>query len=111
MEKKIEHPQGGTIYSEWVRKGHKCERKMCRKLTRKYKLNKENIIRMKETVNQRMQLKAQRMQRYEKHGKLYWQNVTFKNDINKLYREIWEVEVTVNKIPAINAIENVWDTI
>ena len=66
---------------------------------------------MKETVDQRMQLKAQKLQRYEKHGKLYRQNVTFKNDTNKFYREIWKEKVTVNKIPAINAIENFWDTI
>ena len=77
----------------------------------KYKLNEENITRMKETVDQRMHLKAQKLQRYEKHGKLCRQNVTFKNDTNKFYREIWKEKVTVNKIPAINAIENFWDTI
>ena len=48
---------------------------MCRKLKRKYKLNKENITRVKETVKQRIQLKAQRMQRYEKCGKFYCQNL------------------------------------
>ena len=35
MEKKIEHPQGGTIYTEWVRKGQKCERKKVQKVNKK----------------------------------------------------------------------------
>ena len=42
-----------------------------RTLKRKYKLNVENIARVKETVKQRTQLKAQRMGRYEKRGKFY----------------------------------------
>ena len=53
---------------------------MFRKLKRKYKLNRENITRVKGTVKQRMQLKAQRMQIYEKGGKFYHQNLIFKND-------------------------------
>ena len=66
---------------------------------------------MKETVKQRMQLKAQRMRGYEKRGKFYRQNLIFKNDENKFYEEIGKEEVTVNKTPAINNIERFWDTI
>ena len=43
---------------------------------------------MNETVKLRMQLKAQRMGRYEKRGKLYCQNLIFKNDAKKFYVEI-----------------------
>ena len=35
--------------------------KICRKLKKKYKLNKENMNNNKETVKQRIQFKAQRM--------------------------------------------------
>ena len=39
---------------------------MCRKVKRKYKLDKKNKTRVKETVKQRIQFKAQRMRIYEK---------------------------------------------
>ena len=58
-----------------------------------------------------MQLKAQRMRRYEKREKFYHQNLIFKSDAKKLYREIGEEKVTVNETPAINDIERFWDTI
>ena len=42
----------GTFYTELVRAGHTFERKICRMLKRRYKLNKKNITRVKETVKQ-----------------------------------------------------------
>ena len=50
------------------------------------------------------------MQRYEKCGKFYHQNLIFKNDAKKFYREIGKEKVTVNETPAINDIERFWDT-
>ena len=44
-----------------LERGINVKGKMCRKSSRKYKLNVENIVRAKETVKQRMQFKAQRM--------------------------------------------------
>ena len=78
---------------------------MCRKLKRKYKLNEENIARLKERVKKRMQLKAQRRRKYEKRGKCYQQNLIFKNDGKKFYREIGKEKVTVNETSTINDIE------
>ena len=57
-----------------------------------------------------MQIKTQRMRRYEKHGKFYHQNLIFKNDARKFYREIGQEKVTVNETLAINDIERSWDT-
>ena len=47
------------------------------KVKEKKKLSKENITRLKETLKQRMQLKTQEMQRYEKRGKSCYQNLFF----------------------------------
>ena len=60
---------------------------------------------VKETVKQRIQLKARRMRTYEKRGKFYRQNLDFKNDAKKLYREIRKGKVKVNATPVINDIE------
>ena len=80
MEKEIELLRGELSILSELEMGINVKGKICRKLKRKYKLNIENITRMKETVKQRMQLKAQRMRIYEKHGKLYHQNLIFQND-------------------------------
>ena len=99
-----------SILSE-LERGISVKGKMCRKLKRKYKLNEENITTVKETVKQRMQHKVQRMRRYEKRGKFYRQNLIFKNDAKKFYREIGKEKVTVNEAPPINDIERFWDTL
>ena len=59
----------GAIYTEWVREGHKCEKKNVQKV--------ENLI--------------------------------FKNDAKKFYREIGKEKVTVNETTAINDIERLGD--
>ena len=46
-----------------LQKGMNVKGRACRTLKRKYKINKDNII--KETVKQKMQLKAQRLRKYE----------------------------------------------
>ena len=74
-------------------------------LKRKYKLNEENIARLKERVKKRMQLKAQRRRKYEKRGKCYYQNLIFKNDGKKFCRELGKEKVTVNETSTINDIE------
>ena len=66
MEREIEHLQVELSVLSELERCINVKGKMCRKLKRKYKLDKENITRVKETVKQRMQLQAQRMQRYEK---------------------------------------------
>ena len=90
MEKEIEDLQGELSILSELERGINVKRKICKKLKRKCKLNEENITRVKETVKQRMQLKAQRMQRYEKHGKFYCQNLIFKNDAKKIIQRDWK---------------------
>ena len=111
MEKEIEHLRGELSILIELERGISVNGKMCRKLKRKYKLNKENITTVKETVKQRIRLKAQRMGRYEKLGKFYHQNLIFKNDGKKFYREIEKEKLTVNETPAINDIGRFLDTI
>ena len=59
-----------------------------RKMTKKYQLTSKNILEVKEMIKQKMQLKAQRMRRYEKRSKFYRQNMIFKTDAKKFYREV-----------------------
>ena len=61
MEKKIEHLRGKLSILSELERSINVKGEMCRKLKRKYKSDKENITRMKKTVKQKMQLKAQRI--------------------------------------------------
>ena len=61
MEKKIEHLRGKLSILSELERSINVRGEMCRKLKRKYKSDEENITRMKKTVKQRMQLKAQRI--------------------------------------------------
>ena len=73
----------------------------CITLKKTNKINKDNIIIIKETVKQKMQLKAQRLRRCEKRNKFYRQNLIFKRDAKKFYREIGKETITVDDAPSI----------
>ena len=60
----------------------------CRKLKSKYKLNKENITRVKETVKQRIQLKAQRVWSMKSVDNFITRTQFLKMMQKKFYREI-----------------------
>ena len=59
-----------------------------KKMTKNYQLTSENILEVKEIIEQKMQLKTQRMRRYKKRSKFYRQNMIFKTDARKFYREV-----------------------
>ena len=54
MEKKIEHLRRELSILSELERGINVKGKMCRKLKKKHKLNKENITTVKETEKQRM---------------------------------------------------------
>ena len=58
-----------------------------------------------------MQRKAQKLRRYEKRNKFYRQNVIFKRDAKKFYREIGKQPITVDDAPSIEEIEDFWKDI
>ena len=74
IEREIEHIQGELSILTELQRG-------IRTLKRKYKINKDNINIIKETVKQKMQLEAQRCWRYEKRDTFYCQNMIFKRDV------------------------------
>ena len=58
-----------------------------------------------------MQLKAQRLSRYEKRNTFYSQNVIFKRDGKNFYREIGKETITVNVAPSIEEVKDFWKDI
>ena len=71
----------------------------------------DNLTPLKETLKQKIQLKAQRMRRHEKRTKFYKQNSTFKTDKNKFYRKLGKSQVNVEKHPPKEEVETFWTRI
>ena len=53
-----------------------------------------------------MQLKAQKLRRYDKRNNFYCQNVIFERDVKKFYQEIGKEALTVNDAPSIKEAED-----
>ena len=65
----------------------------------------DDLTPLKETLKQKIQLKAQRMKRYEKRTKFCRQSNTFKTDKNKFYRKLRNSQVNVEKLPSKEEVE------
>ena len=111
IEKEIELMRGELSILTELQRGVNVKGKACRTMKRKYKIEKDNINTVKETIKQRMQLKAQRLRRYEKRNKFYRQNMIFKTDAKKFYREIGKETIMIDKTPSVEEMENFWRTI
>ena len=100
-------------FLEELLKGLAVKTRKARKVIRDYKLSPEQtkISEIKETLKQKIQLKAQRIRRYEKRTKFFRQNILFKDDPKRLYREIGKQTIVVNDIPSENEINNFWSSI
>ena len=64
-EKEIEHMRGELSISTKLQREINVKGRACRTLKRKYKINKGNIIIIKETFKQKLQLNAQMLRRYK----------------------------------------------
>ena len=82
-----------------------------RKMTKKYQLTSENILKVKETTKQKMELKAQRMRRYGKRSKFYRQNMIFKTDAKKFYGEVGKEMILIREAPQLENVEEYLKTI
>ena len=75
-------------------------------MKKKYKSKKlDELTPLKETLKQKIQLKAQRMRRYEKRTKVCRQNNTFKTDKKTFYRELGKSQVNIEKPPSNEEME------
>ena len=82
------------------------------RLKKKYNVeNKTSLDSAKEKVKQIMQLKAQRLRRYDKRNKFYRQNKKFTTDAKKFYRELGKGSITVDIPPSEAEVEGFWNKI
>ena len=98
------------ILSE-LQRGVNVKGRRLRKMTKKYKLTSKDILEVNEMIKQKMQLKAQRMRRYDKRSKFYRQNMIFKTDAKKFYKEVGKEKILIRQAPPIKNVEKYWKTV
>ena len=98
IEREIEYMRELSTLIE-LQRGINVKGRVCR-ISKRQKINKDNIIIIKETAKQKMQLKAQKLRRYEKRNKFYRQNVILKRDTKRFCRET----ITVDGAPSIEEV-------
>ena len=95
IEKEIEQMQGDLSIICELQRGIGVKGRKCRRTIKVHQLTKENMASVKETIKHKMQLKGQRLRRYERRSKFYSQNMIFKTDARKFYREVGKEKVAV----------------
>ena len=61
--------------------------------------DENSLLTAKETLKQKIQVKAQRLCRYDKRNRFYQQNKIFKTDAKKCYREIGKGTINIEESP------------
>ena len=101
IEKKINELRGEVLILDELIRVVKVKSRILNRMKKNYKMkNFEDLAPLKETLKQKIQLKAERMKRCDKGSKFYRQNNTFKMDKKKFYRELGKTQVTVEKPPS-----------
>ena len=99
-----------SILSE-LQRGVNVKGRRFRKMTKKCQLTNKNILEVKEMIKQKMQLKSQRMRRYDKRSKFYRKNMILKTDAKKFYREVGKEKILIRQAPPIENVEKYWKTV
>ena len=109
IEKEINEITGEVAILDELLRRIKVKSRKLNKMKKKYAIKKrENLPPSKETLKRKIQLKAQRIRRYEKRTKFYRRNNTFKSDKKKFYRELGSKQINVEKPPKRDQIEVFW---
>jgi len=112
MQKEIDFMRAEISILNEISKGVNVEIRMSRNIEKKYKISDENTLLIaKESLKQRMQVKAQRLRRLEKRDRFYRQNKVFQTNAKKLYREIGKVRIDLEKHPAESEIKELWNSV
>ena len=83
-----------------ISKGAAVKTRKARKVRNRNNVTDENsLLTAKETLKQKIQVKAQRLRRYDKRNRFYRQNKIFKTDAKKFYREIGKGTINIEEPP------------
>ena len=112
IQKEIDSLRAEISILDEIMKGTNVKTRKARNIRKKHNItNIATLATAKESVMQRMQLKAQRLKRYDKRSKFYRQNKIFKTDAKRFYREIGKSKIDIKDPPDMNKVEEFWKDI
>ena len=111
-EKEINELRGELSILDELMRGVKVKSRILNTMKKKYKIKKsDDLTPLKETLKQKIELKVQRLRRYEKRTKFYRQNNILKTDKKKFYRKLRKSQVNVEKPPSKEEVETFWTSL
>ena len=72
---------------------------------------KDDIPNVVEKLKQQLQAKSQRLRRYDKRQKFFYQNKTYEQNAKKFYRELGKKNVIIHQVPEWESIESLCSSI
>ena len=112
IQKKTDALQTELSILDEISKGTAVKTKKARKARNINNVTDENsLLTAKETLKQNIQVKAQRLHRYDKRNRFYRQNKIFKTDAKIFYREIGKVTINIEEAPVDEEMTKFWNDI
>ena len=112
IDKEIETFRREISLLEELQSDKEIRSKKAIKVLRKYKIEqKDQIPSIREELKQKLQVKAQRLHRFDKRNKFFRQNKIFETDAKKFYREIGKNTISVEEIPSEERVREFWESI
>ena len=95
-----------------ISKGTAVKTREARKVRNRNNVTDDNsLLTAKETLKQKIQVKAQRLCRYDKQNRFYRQNKIFKTDAKRFYREIGKGTINIEEPPVDEEMTKFWNDI
>lgn len=112
LQKEIDSLRAEISILDELSKGINVNTRKSRKLKRKFNIvNQQSITTTKENLKQKMQVKAQRLRRFDKRNKFFRQNKIFQTDAKKFYRELGKSKIEIEEPPKTEEMEEFWKKI
>ena len=98
IQKEIDALRAELSILDEISKGTTVKTRKAIKIRNRNNASDENsVLTAKETLKQKIQVKAHRLRRYDKRNRFYRQNKIFKTDAKKLYREIGKGTINIEE--------------
>ena len=112
LQKEIDSLRAEISILDEISKGTHVKTKKSKILVKKHNIiDTSSLDNAKEKTKQIMQLKAQRLRRYDKRSKFFRQNKVFNNDAKRFYREIGKNTISVDNPPEAEEVKDFWNNI
>ena len=112
ITKEIQKKRSDLSILTEIQNGSNIRERKRKEIEKRYGIKKPgHVPTIKETLKQQIQAKAQRIKRFEKRNKHFRQNMIFKEDAKKFYRELGKKKIDVDEPLQPEEVVDFWSNI